>query len=209
MKNNNLILVGGGGHCKSVIEIAENAGFNIIGILDSDKDNGESIFDYQVLGTDDLIPKFTKNALFIVSVGQIKDSSVRVKLFNTISDHNGQFATIIANSSLISKHSHIGVGTTIMHHVTINSNVEIGKNCILNTKSVIEHDTIIGDNTHISTGAIINGNCIIGNNCYIGSGAIISNNVKIPDFTIIGTGSLVLKTISESGTYYGIPAIKH
>lgn len=29
-----LILIGGGGHCKSVIDVAESAGYTILGILD-------------------------------------------------------------------------------------------------------------------------------------------------------------------------------
>ena len=33
MNQKNLILIGGGGHCKSVIDVAESAGYNILGIL--------------------------------------------------------------------------------------------------------------------------------------------------------------------------------
>ena len=40
--------------------------------------------------------------------------------------------------------------------------IKIGKNCIVNNKSLIEHDVVIGNHCHISTGAIINGNVRIG-----------------------------------------------
>lgn len=33
MNKKNLILLGGGGHCKSVIDVAESAGYNILGEL--------------------------------------------------------------------------------------------------------------------------------------------------------------------------------
>ena len=39
-----------------------------------------------------------------------------------------------------------------MNDVIVNANVQIGKNCILNNKSLIEHDVKIGNNTHIATG---------------------------------------------------------
>ena len=39
-----------------------------------------------------------------------------------------------------------------MHGAIVNKNCKIGKNCIVNTGSILEHDTIIGDNCHISTG---------------------------------------------------------
>lgn len=69
-----LILVGGGGHCKSVIDVAEYE-HSILGILDLPKNVGHSILGYPVLGTDDDIPLFVNQADFIVTVGFIKESS--------------------------------------------------------------------------------------------------------------------------------------
>ena len=65
-----------------------------------------------------------------------------------------------------------------MHDVIVNANSIIGKNCIINNKSLVEHDVEVGDNCHISTGSIINGNCIVGDNTFIGSGSIIVNGQK-------------------------------
>ena len=64
-----LILVGGGGHCKSVIDVAESMGHSILGILDLPKNVGHFILGYPVLGTDDDIPLFVNQADFIVTVG--------------------------------------------------------------------------------------------------------------------------------------------
>lgn len=43
MEQKNLILLGGGGHCKSVIDVAESAGYTILGILDKPEEVGKSI----------------------------------------------------------------------------------------------------------------------------------------------------------------------
>ena len=67
----NLILLGGGGHCKSVIEVAESAGYHIIGILDRPEEMGKSVLDYNVIGVDDDIPKYLDKAEFIITVGFI------------------------------------------------------------------------------------------------------------------------------------------
>ena len=42
-----------------------------------------------------------------------------------------------------------------MHGAIVNSNVNIGNNCIINSKSLIEHDVSIGNHNHISTGVYI------------------------------------------------------
>ena len=67
-----LILVGGGGHCKSVIDVAESAGYTILGILDKPEEIGKHVFGYEVIGTDDDMAKYADKAVFVVTVGQIK-----------------------------------------------------------------------------------------------------------------------------------------
>ena len=61
---------------------------------------------------------------------------------------------IISPFSHVSKHTTIDEGTIIMHRVVVNAGAMVGRNCILNTGSLIEHDTEIGDHTHISTAAV-------------------------------------------------------
>jgi hypothetical protein len=48
-----LILIGGGGHCKSCIDVIEAAGdWEIVGILDQKFTKGQLILNYPVIGTD-------------------------------------------------------------------------------------------------------------------------------------------------------------
>ena len=85
-----LILVGGGGHCKSVIDVAESAGYTILGILDKPEEVGKQVLDYKVIGTDDDIPQYVNKAEFVITVGQIKSCAIRKKIathFNLTNDH--------------------------------------------------------------------------------------------------------------------------
>ena len=76
-----------------------------------------------------------------------------------------------------------------MHHAFINANVRIGKNCIINSKALIEHDVIIEDNCHISTASVINGAVLVKANTFLGSNATSKQSVEISGF--IKAGSLV------------------
>lgn len=206
MKNNNLILVGGGGHCKSVIDVAESAGFNIIGILDLPENVGKKVLNYNILGSDKDISNFINDTLFIVTVGQIKDVSLRIMLHNKISNVGGKFATIIAPTAHVSKYALIGEGTVIMHHSLVNANAKIGRGCIINSFSNIEHDSIIGDYCHISTGAMINGDCKVGGETFIGSQTVVLNGITLAPGCVISAGSVVRKDIVKKGIYSGNPA---
>ena len=201
-----LILVGGGGHCKSVIDVAECAGYNILGILDRPEEVGKKVLRYDVIGTDDDMSKYADKAEFIVTVGQIKSADLRIKLHKMIADAGCHLATIIAPTAHVSKHATIGEGSVIMHQAVVNANAQIGRGCIINTFANIEHDVHIMDYCHISTGVMVNGECKVGKRCFIGSQSVLANCITIGDDIIVGAGSCVRKSIVEKGTYAGNPA---
>lgn len=203
-----LILVGGGGHCKSVIEVAESAGYNIKGILDVPDEVGKEVLPgHKVIGTDDDIPQYVEKCDFVITVGFIKNPTLRIKLYNKVKAAGGRLATIIASTAHVSKYAELGEGTVIMHHAFVNAGAKIGDNCIINTFVNIEHDAEVGNQCHISTGTMVNGECKIGENCFIGSQSVCANCIEIASDIIVGAGSVVRKSIRMKGIYAGNPAI--
>ena len=202
-----LILIGGGGHCKSVIDVAESAGYNILGVLDMPEDVGKELLSTKVIGTDDDIPSYVNKAEFVVTVGFIKNPATRIKLYNKVKEAGGKLATIVASSAYVSKYAEIGEGTVIMHQAVVNADVKIGKGCIINTFANIEHDVKIGDYCHISTGSMINGGANIADHIFVGSQSVLNQGVKIKwGGVIIASGSVVNKDITGRGVYAGNPA---
>jgi len=208
MEQKNLILVGGGGHCKSVIEVAESVGYEIKGILDMPDEVGKEVLPgHKVIGTDDEIPQYVEECDFIITVGFIKNPALRIKLYNKVKAAGGRLATIIASTAHVSKYAELGEGTVIMHHAFVNAGAKIGDNCIINTFVNIEHDAEVGNQCHISTGTMVNGECKIGENCFIGSQSVCANCIEIASDIIVGAGSVVRKSIRVKGIYAGNPAI--
>ena len=207
MQYKKLILLGGGGHCKSVIEVAESAGYNILGVLDMPEEVGKQVLDYKVIGTDDDIPQYVDRAEFIITVGFIKNPVIRIKLYNKVKEAGGKLATIIASTARVSKYSTIGEGTVVMHQALVNAGAHIGANCIINTFCNIEHDAQIGDQCHMSTGTMVNGDCKVGERVFVGSQSVLANGITIGDDIIVGAASFVRKSISAKGIYSGNPAI--
>ncbi len=203
----NLILIGGGGHCKSVLDAAESAGYNILGVLDMPDEVGKDVLSTKVIGTDDDISKYVDKAEFVITVGFIKNPAVRIKLYNRVKEAGGKLAKIIASTAYVSKYAKIGEGTVVLHQAFVNAGANVGCNVILNTATNIEHDAVIGDHCHISTGTMVNGECKVGERCFIGSQSVLANCITIGDDIVVGAGSLVRKSISIKGIYTGNPAI--
>lgn len=202
-----LILVGGGGHCKSVIEAAESAGFTIKGVLDLPEYVGQTILDYSVIGTDDDIPCFVSDFDFIVTLGFIKDPHLRIRLHDRIKKAGGNLATVIASTAHVSRYATVRCGTVILHHACVNAGALIGEGCIINTFANIEHDVVIGDYCHISTGAMVNGDCRVGEGTFLGSQSVMVNGTEITEGCVIGAGSMVRKNLLRKGIYSGNPAL--
>jgi sugar O-acyltransferase (sialic acid O-acetyltransferase NeuD family) len=186
-----IVLIGGGGHCRSVIDVIEQENrYEIIGIVDKKENIGKKVLDYEVIACDDdleIIFQACKNA--VITVGQIKSNELRVKLFRLAKKIGFNFPVIISPMAYVSKYSIIEEGTIIMHHALINANVKIGKNCIINTKALIEHDCVVEDNCHISTASVINGGVVVKENTFFGSNATSKQGIEIEGF--IKAGSLV------------------
>lgn len=202
-----LILVGGGGHCKSVIEAAESANFIIKGILDLPSELGKKTLDYDVIGNDDDIPQYVDECEFIVTLGFIKNPALRNKLHTRIENAGGKLAKVIASTAYVSKHATIGVGTVVLHGAVINAGAQIGKGCIINTLSNIEHDAVIGDYCHISTGVMVNGDCKVGENTFLGSQSVMVNATSIPANSVFAAGCMIRKSQKVDGVYAGNPAV--
>lgn len=192
-----LVLIGGGGHCKSVIDVAETINRPIMGILDKRDKSLKDVLGYPILGSDDDIAKYVDKADFVITVGQIKSSSIRRRIADLVEKANGHFATLVASDAYVSKHAIIGEGTVIMHRAFINAGTVVGRNSIVNSMANLEHDVSVGDFTHISTGVMVNGEAKVGNDCFVGSGAVLFQGITIEDAIIVPAGSVVKLSIPK------------
>lgn len=210
MVKKQILLIGGGGHCKSCIDVIESEGiYEIAGVIDDKSKIGTSILSYKIIGCDDDLKVLRQKYDYaIITVGQIKSATIRIKLFKLLNELGFTIPVIIASTAYVSKNASIDEGTIVMHQSMINSDVTVGKNCIINSKALIEHDCIVGDFCHISTNAILNGNVTINKECFIGSNSAFVNNINISNNIFIGINSLVNKDLKTPGVYIGNPVRK-
>ncbi len=192
-----IFLIGGGGHCKSCIDVLELSGkFRIEGIIDVPDKLHYKILGYEIMATDDDLPQLVNESVnFLITLGQIKSPEIRIRIFRKLKDLNAKLPVIISPLAYISRHANLKEGTIVMHHAMINAGVKIGSNCIINNKALIEHDAIIEDNCHIATSAVINGGVTVGSGTFFGSKSVSKEYVKIGRNVVIGCGAIITKNI--------------
>ena len=131
-----IILIGGGGHCKSCIDVIEQERtFQIAGIVDLPEKLHQKILGHEIIATDDDLPRLADEyENFLITLGQIKGPEKRIRIFQTLKESGAKLPVIISPFAYVSKHAKIGDGTIIMHHALINAGAKIGSNCIINNK---------------------------------------------------------------------------
>lgn len=203
-----LILVGGGGHCLSAIDVIESQGaWSVRGILDRPSKRGESVLGYEVIGTDDDIARWKDaGAAFLVTIGFIKDPAPRVAAYERLAREGAVIPVVVSPRATVARTAVIGIGTAVFHHAVVNAGATVGENVIVNTAAVVEHGAVVGDHSHVSTGAFVNGDCVVGRRVFIGSHAVLAHGVTVGDDIIIGAGAVVVRSIDAPGVYIGNPA---
>lgn len=197
-----LILIGGGGHCRACIDVIEQQGiFAIGGIVDLEARKGEKVLGYEIVASDsELSDLLTKFHFFLVTLGQIISCSRRRQIFDTIRAGGGELPSIISPLAYVSRHAQIGSGTIVMHHALVNAGARVGNNCIINTKSLIEHDAAIGDHCHVSTGSVVNGGVVIEEGTFWGSGAVAREYIRVGKNSVIGCNATVKYSLPDNNT---------
>ncbi|CAB5086827.1 4-amino-6-deoxy-N-Acetyl-D-hexosaminyl-(Lipid carrier) acetyltrasferase [Olavius algarvensis associated proteobacterium Delta 3] len=192
-----IILIGGGGHCKACIDVIEQTRqFHIAGIIDRRGRIGEHVLGYPIVAADDDLPVLVRNnCLFLVTIGQIKSPEKRTQIYESIREADGKFATVVSPLAYVSPHARIGEGTIVMHHALVNAGATIADNCIINSKALIEHDAVIADHCHISTGARVNGGVQIDEGVFFGSGAVARESVNIGKRAFIGANQTITENV--------------
>jgi sugar O-acyltransferase (sialic acid O-acetyltransferase NeuD family) len=207
--NNSLLLIGGGGHCKSVLDTISSGLFkwSKIFIVDSKLNNGSLVNGFQVIGNDNdlesLFSKGFKNAF--ITIGGIETYKKRKQIYNKLKLIGFSLPNIIDKTAHLSKYSIVSEGIFIGKNVFINIDSSIGICSIINTSSIVEHDCILDNFSHLSTCTVINGGVSIGEGTFIGSNSVVKNGIRIGENTIIGMGSNVLHDIPMNVLAYGNP----
>ena len=194
-----LLVIGGGGHCHSCIDVIEAEGrYQVVGVVQSSDEQPSSVMGYPVVGFDADLPELlTRTSKALITVGQIRNPDTRIRLYEHLKTLGAELPVITSPHAIKSRYASFGEGTTVMHGCIVNANAKIGVNCILNSQALIEHDVIIGNHCHISTGANVNGDVQIGDGSFIGSGAVLIEGIRIGERAIIGAGQVVLSNVSD------------
>lgn len=201
-----VIVLGGGGHAKVLIDVLKKAGHTPAGFTDMRTGNG-SILGVPLLGDDDIISRYNPEEVFLANgIGSVGSSSLRRNIYNEFKKRGYYFETVVHPGAIIAADSELDEGVQVMAGAVIQPGCVIGCNTIINTRASIDHDCQIGSHVHIAPGAVLSGGVHVDEGVHIGTGAVIIQGIKIGKYSVVGAGAVVTEHVPEGVVVVGVPA---
>jgi sugar O-acyltransferase (sialic acid O-acetyltransferase NeuD family) len=206
-----ILIYGGGGHAKSVLEmVLQTEVYDIAGILDDDPNlTGKAVLGIPVLGTRALLPALVAQGVKLAAngIGGILDINIRVKVFELLDKAGFSFPAIIHSRASIEPSAKISEGVQVFANAYVGSEACLDPRCMVNTNAVVSHDCFIGSYSHIAPGALLAGHVHVGKRTLVGMGVTTAIGVRIGDGVRIGNGAILLadvpdRIIIQSGRFW-------
>jgi len=204
-----VILLGGGGHGRVVLDALLSGGLSVAGVLDPDLKVGDQVFGVPVIGGDDFLDRLAPKDVFLVNgLGANPCVLSRKRLFEDMKTRGFSFDSVRHHLTVVGAECELGEGSQIMAGAILQNRVRIGDNAVINTRASIDHDCVIGAHAFVSPGTALCGEVIVADAAFIGAGAVVIPGIQIGAFAVVGAGAVVTKSVSSKWIVAGNPAIK-
>lgn len=195
-----LLIYGGGGHARSLMEMARATGqFTLAGILDDKIPAGERVLGVPVLGGRAMLAAVRARGVELAAngVGGILDIRVRVRIFTLLEEHGFRLPAIVHPRAMVEPSASIGEGVQVFAQAYVGSQAVLHPKCMVNTGAIVSHDCEIGSYTHVAPGALLAGHVRVGERTLIGMGVTTAVGVQIGSDVRIGNGAILLADVPD------------
>jgi sugar O-acyltransferase (sialic acid O-acetyltransferase NeuD family) len=185
-----LLVVGAGGHGRSVTEAAElSAQFQVVGFLDDSLSNGEIVLGVPVLGSlASMANHIGTAAQAIVAIG---NNVVRERLMQQLIELGFELATVVHPQAIVSPSAVLGAGSAVMAGAVVGTEARLGMGSIVNCGAVVDHHAIVEDFGHLGVNTSMAGGTFLGRGAWMQAGAALGYGVKIPSGLTLSPGEAI------------------
>jgi sugar O-acyltransferase (sialic acid O-acetyltransferase NeuD family) len=198
-----IIIYGGGGHGKSLIDLVHSLGaYRIAGIVDDAVKQGsaETIIGIPVLGGRKILPELHTQGIrqAVNAVGGIGNVQVRVEVFQHLAEAGFICPAVVHPTAYVEPSASLSAGVQVFPQAYIGSDTELGYGTIVNSGAIVSHDCVLAEYVNISPGAILAGEVNIGRGCLIGMGSTVNLAVTVNAGARIGNGATVKRDVPDN-----------
>jgi UDP-perosamine 4-acetyltransferase len=206
-----VVVVGAGGHARSVIEAlrAGSGGLEPVACTDPDQARiGTTLDGVPIIGDDGRLPGLLADGVAgaCLGVGGVGSNEPRRRLYELVSSLGFALPPVIHSGALIAAVCEIGAGTQVLAGAIVGAGAVIGANVIVNSGAIVEHDCSIGDHVHLATGCALAGQVAVRTAAHVGIGACVLEGRTVGESAVVGAGAVVVGDVAPGDVVVGCPA---
>ncbi|MBR0693275.1 NeuD/PglB/VioB family sugar acetyltransferase [Bradyrhizobium lablabi] len=200
-RDSGLVILGFGGHARSVAAVAIANGVQSLLFVDENARDDDSFLGFAARR--ELSAGIPAGWSCVPGVG---DNTKRKEQVECLQSAGWELAKVISSTATIDANATVSPGSFVGHHAHLGPLARIGLGCIINTGAIVEHESQVGDFSHVSVNSVVAGRSQLGRFVFLGAGATVIDGVSVGDNITIGAGAAVVESLSAPGTYIGCPA---
>ena len=200
-----LILLGGGGHARSVLAAVSLSGGEVRGYLAPEP--SAVLHELEYLGDDDALDTGALgNVALINGLGTVRSTAARRALHERAATRGFAFASVTHPTAFIDPGATLHTGIQILAGAIVNAGAVLHEGVLINSGAIVEHDAVVGPHAHVAPGAVLGGGVRLGAGAFVGLGARVLPGVTVGSGSVVGAGAVVVRDVSEGDVVVGTPA---
>lgn len=200
-----LVLLGGGGHARSLLAAIELQGQRVRGYVAPEE--SAALPGIAHMGADDVLDRLPVDEVLLVNgLGTSRSTTARRRLHDAVRRRGFAVAQVLHPRAFIDPGAVVGPAVQVLAGAIVNVGADLAEGVLVNTGAIVEHDSVVGAHAHIAPGALLAGGVRIGSGAFVGLGARVLPGVRIGAACIIGAGAVVVDDIAPGETAFGVPA---
>jgi UDP-perosamine 4-acetyltransferase len=195
------------GHAKVVSDLAADADFEVIGLIDDFPENaGRSVRGVGVSGTSSNLEALRREGSAEGVLIGFGESKGRAELVRRVAAAGYELPRLVHRSAHVRGSAELGPGVQVLALAYVGPDARIGAGVLINTAAVVEHDCAIADGAVVGPSVTLCGRVRIESDATIGAGATVLPDVKVGVSATVGAGALVRDDVADESLVAGIPA---
>jgi sugar O-acyltransferase (sialic acid O-acetyltransferase NeuD family) len=194
-----LYLAGTGSFAVEVGEWAEDAGWNVVGLIELLEPSriGTTLAGHRVVAAEPLPPE----GRAVLAIG-----SDRPEHWSRLQRYGWRAGSVVHPRAHVSPSASIGAGCVVAPGAVIGAEAVIGEHTLISRGSLVGHHAGIGSFVSVLPGANLGGHAEVEDRATLGMGAVIVNGTRIGSDATVAAGAVVLGEVGTRSRVQGVPA---
>ena len=190
MGRKRLLIIGAGGHGRSVAEaVLLRQEYELTAFLDDAVQPGQSVWDWPVWGTTSALADCRGRIdAVVVALGNNK---LREALHLRVRAAGLALAIVVHPAAFVSPRATVGEGSVLMAGAVVGTGAELGESVIVNCGAVVDHDCRVEPFGHLGVKAGMAGGTVLGHGAWMQAGSSLGYGVRLPAGRVLRTGEVM------------------